>query len=85
MNFIATVGTTPTLIKPDLPSKVVYIYNNGNETVYWGWDSRVTTTDGFPLAAGAYLFLTVLDGDPCDKPIYGISAGGSDEMRVMIQ
>lgn len=85
MNYPVSVGTTPTLVKAHTPCLIIYIYNGGNETLYWAFSSDVTATNGFPLLQGSFLSLAKIDGDPVEKPIYMISAGGSDDVRVIVE
>ncbi len=47
------VGTTATVI-PAFPSPSrhgIALFNNGTATIFCGWDSSVTATNGFPVLA----------------------------------
>lgn len=54
------------------------IYNNGAATVYVG-GADVTTSNGYPLAAGAQLTADLTEGDA----LYGRVATGTVEVRVL--
>lgn len=55
----------------------IAVYNNGAATVYLG-ESDVTTSIGYPLAAGQHY---AEDLDP-GETLYGIVASGTVEVRV---
>lgn len=52
-----TVGVTAVAIRvggSDNPDrKLVQLHNDSGGTIYWGWDSSVTTSTGFPILTGA--------------------------------
>ena len=84
-----TVETTATRLDTadetdSVAGSAVAVYNNGSVTVYVG-DSGVTTSNGFPLAAGSSMSFEI-DTEPGDLPgdaLYGIVASGTAEVRVL--
>lgn len=60
-----TVGTTAIEAKVGgsrlTNRKALTIYNNSNQTIYWGFTSGVTTATGTPIARGEFLVLQVSD------------------------
>jgi hypothetical protein len=80
-----TVTTTATRLDPETEAtshdgSYAAIYNNGSVTVYIGFTSSVTTSNGFPLAAGASMsFEFGYSGDA----LYGIVASGTADVRVL--
>ena len=78
-----SVATTATRIDTSSETDLargssVAVYNNGAATVYLG-DADVTTSIGYPLAAGAHF---AIDLDPAEA-LYGIVASGTVEVRVL--
>lgn len=73
-----TVTTTATLIDTSLATgrEAALLRNNGAVTVYLG-GSGVTTSTGFPLAAGESLTL------PRGASVYGIVASGTCNVRSL--
>lgn len=58
--------------------RTLCIFNNSSVTIYIG-DSGVTTSTGFPLGAGAAMYLDVSD----DVDVYAIAASGSNNVRIL--
>lgn len=78
-----SVGTTPTEVStqvPPTPNRNTLTINNiSNQTVYVG-DNTVTTSTGFPVAAGAVTSFTC---DPNNyTPVY-LVASGTVEVAVL--
>lgn len=75
-----TVATTPTLICDGgarvNPDQVVILVPTGGATVYLG-DASVTTSTGFPVAAGG-VFKWALTGES----IYGVVASSTQAVSV---
>lgn len=74
--YAVSVGATATLIVAG-ERLGVSIWNNSSQTVYLG-DSGVTTTTGFPIAAG-----TGFTDSLTSSPIYGIVASSTADCRVL--
>jgi hypothetical protein len=73
-----TVGTTTVELDGGLhDAKATVILNNSSNTIYLGFLSTVTTSDGFPLAASEKL---TLGGH---VRLYGIAAQAGNDVRVM--
>ena len=84
--YATTVATTATVIGgTQYPGWI--LKNNGANIVYIG-DSAVTTTTGFPIAAGdifspSELSHRSLRGKEADR-LYGIVAAATENVRVLI-
>lgn len=80
-----SVGTTATRLDSTtdesdyVAGQSLAVYNNGAVTVYLG-GSDVTTSNGAPVAAGAWGPSFDLEGQ---HPLYGIVASGTAEARVI--
>jgi hypothetical protein len=72
-----TVATTATLIKAAASRQSISIYNNGASTVFVGYDTAVTTTNGMPIPAGAER--EIRD----ELAVYGIVASGTVDVRYI--
>ena len=80
-NFAVTVTQTATLIlSAEQEFRAVYVQVVGNNTVYIGDQSAVTTTNGFPIAKhAAPIEFQLRTG----LALYGICAGGqTEEIRI---
>lgn len=77
-----TVSTTALEVKvgsfPLSERKLVTVYNNGTGTVFWGFTSSVTSTDGTPILKNQNAAWSVGD----NQAIYLISASGSNNVRI---
>lgn len=86
-NHQTDVGTTPTVIEgTQYPWWV--LHNAGGTTVYLG-SSAVTTSDGFPVAAGEThrpdpRSYDSLRGNREDR-LYGVVATGTEDVRVLLE
>ena len=58
--------------------KVITILNNGNKTIYWGFDASVTTSNGTPLVAAQQGTWNI----GAAITIFMISSSGSQDVRV---
>lgn len=55
------------------------IYNNGSVTVYIGYDTSLTSSNGFPLPAGdSFAFNT-------KTTIYGVTASSTADLRWIME
>lgn len=69
----AKVGASP------LPNrKSVTVYNNGNQTIYWGYTNAVTTLTGTPIAKKQSVEFAVGDG----QSVWLIASSGSQNVRI---
>jgi len=81
-----TVTTDPTPIYDGLTAYAgragapaqVFVTNNSGVTVYLGADEDVATTTGIPLPAAGAATMELTAG----RPVYGIVAVGTAEVRV---
>ena len=71
---VVSVGTTATLIVTTGVESDVLINNGGSATIYLGGPS-VTSTTGFPVAAGATV--TVPNSDDEARDLYAVIASGT--------
>lgn len=62
---VLTVGTTAVEVKvgasPLTGRKVVTLYNNSNQTIYWGFNNTVTTSTGSPIEKTEFIVWDVGD------------------------
>lgn len=75
-----TVATSATLILASNNARRGFvIYNNGNNLMYIGFTSGVTSTNGIPIQPQANL---ELNGDRCWRgAVFGIAVSSSDDVR----
>lgn len=59
--------------------KTLIIYNNSNNTIYWGYSSGVTTANGIPVYKDQYF---TWDGLGPNVTIWLIAASGTNDVRV---
>jgi hypothetical protein len=80
-NFAVTITDTPTLIlEADNINKPIWLQIIGNQTVYIGDNSSVSTSNGFPLVKHS---APLQGGLGIGQPLYGIcSAGHTEQIRV---
>lgn len=78
-----TVGTSAIEVKAGISSlsnrKLVTVFNNSNNTVYWGRTSSVTILTGTPLFKNQ---LIVFEGFQASSLIYLISASAGNNVRI---
>lgn len=58
--------------------KLLTVYNNGNNTIYWGYTSGVTSSNGTPIVKNQQAVWDIGD----DQAIYLIAGSGSNNVRV---
>lgn len=81
-----TVTTTATEIvaaddpRQSGPNGIIIVENRGSEEVFIG-DNAVTTSTGIAIASGAKEPFRAANG----KPLFGIVAAGSEEVRFFIR
>lgn len=76
-------GSDPEIILPvgQETSTVAIIAEDSNAgKVYLGWDTDLTTSNGFPLAAGQSISI---DFDNTDQPLYVVSDNVGDSVRFL--
>lgn len=80
-NFAVTITDASTLIlSAEQEFRAVYVQVVGNNTVYIGDQSAVTTANGFPIAKHAAPMVFSLNAG---QTLYGIcTAGQTEELRV---
>lgn len=81
---VVTVGTTPVVVAPapdgdNRAGRDVAVQNVGSVTVFLG-SSTVTTTTGFPLAAGAGMTLNDVTADSLP---FAVAASGTGSLAVL--
>jgi len=75
-NISTTAAAIPTTAATGRISMA--IKNNGSATIYIG-DASVTSSNGYPLAAGAEISLDVGE----QVVVYGIAASGTQDIRTL--
>lgn len=76
-----SVGSTATQILPSNPARRgCLVLNNGSSTMYLGMDANVTTSNGFPIAAGSSLSNSG-EHEDWRGAIFGIVVTGSVDVR----
>lgn len=78
--YNATVGTTAGLLVPACEG-AVGIFNNGAATIYIGYDSNVTTVNGFPIPSGSGLGV---NSQSVQNPIWAISGTAGQDVRIFL-
>jgi hypothetical protein len=77
-----TVGTTAIEAKAEATRlanrKVLAIYNNSVQTIFWGFTSGVTTSTGIPLQKGELLVLKV-----SDVSVWLIAGTNNNNVRIV--
>jgi hypothetical protein len=78
--FPVTVTTSPTLLKGfDVEPRIsLAVANVSTATVYVGFDSNLTTSNGFPIALDSQMSFTGHHGD-----LYAVVAADTSEVRVL--
>jgi hypothetical protein len=81
-----TVGTTVTPIAPAGDRDFLWIYNNDTNPIFLSFDgdpATLTTSNGFPVAAGTYIILdNSSNRNVQNKAVNAISSAGSANVRV---
>lgn len=75
-----TVATSATaILTAKNERRGMVIYNNGANTVYIGFDTSVTTSNGLPILPQSSF---ELNGDRCWRgSVYGVSTSVTDDVR----
>lgn len=75
-----SIGAAAAVIKAAKSTRrYIYIYNaHASQTLYLGFDSSVTTSNGLPVAAGQSIKLEGYIG-----VIYGIGSGAATDTRYL--
>jgi len=83
--FPVTIGTSATPVLP-YNNRVTSaaFFNNSTETIYISNDETNIVADGWPIAVGASLSLIRALGDEPHLRWFGQSAGGNDNLRVLV-
>src|SRR5210317_2171039 len=72
---IVTVGGTI-----NVPRSVVVHNAHASQVLYVGWGSHVTSSSGFPIAAGGYMEFELLFTDE----LWGVGSGAATDTRVYV-
>lgn len=78
-SVISAATTATALHTADADGAEVALHNSGSATVFVG-PSDLTTSTGFPLAAGATVSMRL---SPAEA-IYGIVASGTEDVSVLV-
>jgi len=82
--YSVTVTTTAQRIVDYAKDRTeITLYNLGIEAIYIGYDSSVTTKNGYPLLSGDSVSLSRELGHDPRLAIYAICASGTQDVRVM--
>lgn len=77
-----TVGTTAVEVRVGTSRlenrKSVTLYNSSNNTIYWGYTSGVTVSNGTPIARNQYVEWSIGD----QLPIFVIAATTGNVVRI---
>lgn len=81
VQFQATVGTTAAALQSSAPADSLTILADANNSasIFLGNSSSVTTSNGFPLAAGASQTLKISNSNL----VYAISSSSSQKLHVI--
>ena len=81
-----TVATTPTLLLPYNPRRTsVVIFNEDAAAVFIGEDETSLLTRGSPVTPGGAVAFAAVDGDTPENILFGISAAGGADVRILEQ
>lgn len=81
-----TVGTTATpLLSYNRRRTTVAVFNEDTATVFIGEDEASLLTEGAPITAGGAVTFVAALGDTPDRQLFGISAVGSANVRILEQ
>jgi hypothetical protein len=80
-----TIGTTPVLLGLYTNVRVALTVSNpSSNTIYLGYSTAVSTTNGLVLAANSSIAWTwYLDGEIVIQPLYAIAAGAGNKLYVV--
>ncbi len=81
-----TVGTAVTPLLSYNPRRTtVAVFNEDSATVFIGEDQTNLLTQGSPITAGGALTFVAALGDTPDRQMFGISAAGGANVRILEQ
>lgn len=81
-----TVGTGATALLSYNPRRTaVAIFNEDSVAIFVGEDEANLLTEGSPITAGGFLSLNAALGDTPDLVMFGISAAGGANVRILEQ
>lgn len=81
-----TVGTTPEVLLPYNPKRTsVAIFNEDSAAVFIGEDQTGLLAQGSPITAGGAISLVRALGDSPQDILFGISAAGGADVRILEQ
>ena len=81
-----TVGTGATPLLSYNPRRTtVAVFNEDTATVFIGEDETNLLTQGSPITAGGALTFVAALGDTPDRQMFGISAAGGADLRILEQ
>lgn len=81
-----TVGTAATPLLSYNPRRTtVAVFNEDTNTVFIGEDEANLLTEGSPISAGGAISFVAALGDTPDRVLFGISAAGSADVRILEQ
>lgn len=78
-NVSVTTSATQ-ILPPNNRRKSCLINNNGAATLYIGFDSSVTSSNGMPVVSNGY-YINSGENDAFRGAIFGISASGTLDVR----
>lgn len=81
-NTVSITGTAGILIAANPNRKGLLVRNNGTQIVYLGYDSSVTSSNGFPLSPQDTIETSNLLAG-YRGVLYAISASGTQDIRYM--
>lgn len=77
-----TVGTTAVEVRVGASRlagrKTVSLHNNSNQTIYWGYNSAVTTSTGTPIERAEFVVWSIGE----DLPIFVIAGSAGNNARI---
>lgn len=81
-----TVGATATPLLSYNPRRTtVAVFNEDANTVFIGEDEASLLTEGSPISAGGAISFVAALGDTPDRVMFGISAAGGADVRILEQ
>lgn len=81
-----TVGTAATPLLSYNPKRTsVSIFNEDAVSIFIGEDEANLLTEGSPVTAGGAISLVAAFGDTPDRQMFGISAAGGADVRILEQ
>lgn len=82
VNGVITVGTSAVEAKvnasPLASRKLLTVFNNGSQTIYWGYANTVTTANGTPIFKNQFVEFEFTEA----RSVWLISASEGQDVRV---